>query len=168
MPPLLNAVHLNCDITIVVMDNQTTGMTGNQLHPEHAIDAMGRKATPVKIEDVARGLGVKFVEVVDPHNMKETKECVKRALEYKGTSLIVSRSPCILMENRRKRHAGEKIPAYEIDQEKCVQCKVCTDRFACPAFYKKDGRIYIDDSLCAECGVCEEVCPVGAIRKKEG
>lgn len=166
MSPLANAIHHNYDITVVVMDNGATAMSGFQMHPGTDRDAMCREAIPVKIEDVVRGMGATFVEVVNPNKIEETKEIFKKAIAHNGVSVVVSKALCKLMETGEKRRQGLEIPAYEIDQDKCNQCRICIDIYACSAFYEVADKIYIDDVQCTGCGVCQEVCPVGAIREK--
>ena len=163
MSPLANAVHHNYDITVVVMDNGATAMSGFQMHPGTDRDAMCREAIPIKIEDVVRGLGATFVEVVNPNNIEEAKDVFKRAIAHSGVSVVVSKALCRLMDTREKRRQGLEIPAYKIDQEKCDQCKICMDVYACPAFYEAADKIYIDEIQCTGCGVCQGICPVGAI-----
>ena len=145
-------------------------MTGHQPHPGTEFDGMGRPAKLVKVEDVVKGIGVEHVEIVNPKNIKKTTEAFKKALEFKGPSVVVSKYPCILLENRDKRKAGKKIPVFTIDQEKCTQCKTCVSKFGCPAFYYgEDNCIYIDEQQCNGCGVCLQICPANAIKlKKEG
>jgi len=164
----VDAVHHNHDVVITILDNRTTAMTGHQPHPGTEFDGMGQPAKLIKVEDVVKGLGVRHIEIVNPNNSKETTAAFKRALEYKGPSVVVSKSPCILLDVQRKRRTGEEIPVYYIDQEKCTQCKTCISRFGCPAFYYvEDGSIYIDETQCNGCGNCVEICPVDAIFKKE-
>ena len=168
IPPIIDAVHHNHDIVITVLDNRTTAMTGHQPHPGTDIDGMGRPAKRILVEDVVKGCGVKHVEIVDPNKIKETTEAFKRSLAFKGTAVVVSKSPCILLENRDKRKRGEEIFVYEIDQEKCKQCKICTSQFGCPSFnYAEDESIYIDVRQCNGCGNCADICPFDAISKKE-
>jgi len=168
IPPIINAVHHNHDVVMTVLDNRTTAMTGHQPHPGTEFDGMGRPAKKIRVEDVVKGCGVEHIEIVDPNNIKETTQAFKRALEFKGPSVVVSKAPCILLANRDKRKQGTKVPIYEIDQEKCTQCKLCISRFSCPAFYYgKDGRIYIDEQQCNGCGNCASVCGFKAIRPKE-
>lgn len=164
IPPLVNAVHHNHDVVITVLDNRTTAMTGHQPHPGTPYDGMGKPAKLIKVEDVARGCGVEHVEIVDPNNIKETTAAFKRALEFKGTSVVVSKSPCILLEVARKRKAKEEITLYQINQEVCKRCKTCIGRFGCPALYfAEDGSVHIDAAQCNGCGNCVQVCPFGAI-----
>ena len=129
---------------------------------------MGRPAKRIKVEDVVKGCGVEHIEITDPNNIKETTEAFKRAIEFKGPSVVVSKSPCILLENRSKRKAGEIIPVYKIDQEKCKKCKTCIGKFGCPAFYyAEDGSVHIDEQQCNGCGNCVQICPFGAIYLKK-
>jgi len=130
---------------------------------------MGRSAKKILVEDVVKGCGVEHLEIVDPNNFIKTTEAFKRALNFKGPSVVVSKSPCILLENRDKRKRGEKINIYEIDQEKCQQCKTCIGRFGCPAiYYEEDSSIHIDPQQCNGCGNCATICPFEAIHIKRG
>ena len=167
IPPIVNAVHHNHNVVITVLDNRTTAMTGHQPHPGTEFDGMGRPAKLIKVEDVVKGLGVDHIEIVDPNNVKETTAAFKRALEFKGPSVVVSKSPCILLEVQRQRRAGETVPVFQIDQENCKRCKTCIGRFGCPAFYYgEDGSVHIDETQCNGCGNCVQICPFGAIAEK--
>ena len=168
IPPIVNAVHHNHDVVITVLDNRTTAMTGHQPHPGTSYDGMGKPAKLIKVEDVVKGCGVEHIEIVDPNNIKETSAAFKRALDYKGPSVVVSKSPCILLEVARKRKAKEDIKIYQINQEICKRCKTCIGRFGCPAIYfAEDGSVHIDAAQCNGCGNCAEVCPFGAISEEE-
>ena len=164
IPPIIDAVHHNHDVVITVLDNRTTAMTGHQPHPGTDFDGMGRSAKKILVEDVVKGCGVEHIEITDPNNIKETTKAFKRALDFKGPAVVVSKSPCILLENTFKRRRGEKIPVFEIDQEKCKRCKTCIGRFGCPAiYYGEDGSVNIDSQQCNGCGHCALVCPFEAI-----
>ena len=168
MPPLVNAVHHNHDVVITILDNRTTAMTGHQPNPGNDFDGMGRPAKKILVEEVCKGCGVEQIEVVDPNDIQETTKAYKRALDFIGPSVIVSKSPCILLANRDKRKQGEKIPVYQINQDECRKCKTCISRFGCPAIYfGDDGSVLIDEQQCNGCGNCATVCPFGAIHIKE-
>ncbi len=169
IPPIVDAVHHNHDVVITILDNRTTAMTGHQPNPGTDIDGMGRPAKRLNVEDVVKGLGVECIEIVNPDNIKETAAAFKRAIDFKGPAVVVSKSPCILLEVQRKRKAGEIISIYEINQGKCKQCKTCIGRFGCPALYfAEDASIHIDVTQCNGCGICTQICPFGAISKKGG
>jgi indolepyruvate ferredoxin oxidoreductase alpha subunit len=164
IPPIVNAVHHNHNVVITILDNRTTAMTGHQPHPGTAFDGMGRSAKLIRVEDVVKGCGIEHIEIVDPNMIQETTAAFKRALEYKGPSVVVSKSPCILLEVERKRKAKEEIQIYQINQEICKRCKTCIGRFGCTAIYfAEDGSVHIDAAQCNGCGNCAQVCPFGAI-----
>jgi len=168
IPPIINAAHHNHDVVITVLDNRTTAMTGHQPHPGTDFDGMGRPAKKLLVENVIKGCGVEHIEITDPNDIKATTEAFKRALDFKGTSVVISKSPCILLENKNKRRRGKKIPVYEIDQKKCKQCKICIGQFGCPAiYYEEDESIHIDLQQCNGCGNCATICPFDAIHIKE-
>ena len=165
IPPVVNAAHHNHDVVITVLDNRTTAMTGHQPHPGTDTDGMGNPAKRILIEDVVKGCGIEHVEVVNPNMIQKTSEAFKRALDFKGPAVIVSKAPCILLENREKRRQGKSIPVFMVDQEKCERCDICINEFGCPAFYHADdGRVLIDETLCNGCGNCVQVCPAHAIK----
>ncbi|MFO8077892.1 MAG: thiamine pyrophosphate-dependent enzyme, partial [Thermoplasmatota archaeon] len=168
IPPIIDAVHHQHDVVITVLDNRTTAMTGHQPHPGTETDGMGNPAKSIRVEDVVKGCGVDHVEVVNPNVISKTAEAFKRALDYKGPSVVVSKSPCILLANRDKRKQGKKLHVFMVDQEKCTTCKTCIDAFGCPAFYSDDdGSIHIDEQQCNGCGNCVQVCPAHAIKVKK-
>lgn len=168
IPPIVNAVHHNHNVVITILDNRTTAMTGHQPHPGTEYDGMGRLAKLIKVEDIVKGLGVEHIEIVDPNNIKETTAAFKRALDFNGPSVVVSKSPCILLEVQQKRRSGESISSYHINQEKCKRCKTCIGRFGCTAFYFGDDEsVNIDSNQCNGCGNCVQICPFGAISEKE-
>lgn len=85
IPALINTVFNQSNPLIIIMDNQTTAMTGQQPNP-------GQK---IKIEEIVKACGVKHLKVIDPINQKEFLETIKRFLEKKEVAVIISRRPCI-------------------------------------------------------------------------
>ncbi|GAI21255.1 unnamed protein product, partial [marine sediment metagenome] len=163
IPPLINAVYNKANITVAILDNSATAMTGFQPHPGTGYVATGEETTPVKAEDIAKACGVKFVEVIDPFDLKKATDTVERAIRFDGPSVIVFRRLCAIMEQREKRKRGEKTVPYYIDQDKCnVKCDACIKLLGCPAIIKENGKTIIDSSLCTGCGICAQVCPYNA------
>lgn len=162
MTGLVHAVFNNHKFTLVILDNQITAMTGHQPSPAMDPQAVDAGLTPVDIEAVVRGLGVKHVQVVRPTNLKKTEAAIREALEYDGLSVIIAREPCPLSV---KRHLGkQKAVKFTVDQDKCSKCRACISTFACPAFFVENETIRIDPALCAGCAVCVQVCPAHAIK----
>jgi indolepyruvate ferredoxin oxidoreductase alpha subunit len=164
IPPLINAVYNKANITMVIMDNSATAMTGFQPHPGTGQTAMGEEAVQLKPEDIARACGVKFVEVIDPLDLKKATSTIEAAIRFKGPAVVVSRRPCAMIELREKRKRQEPIVPYTVDQERCSgKCNACIELLGCPAIIKEDGRTVIDQTVCTGCGICAQVCPYRAI-----
>ncbi len=164
IPPLINAVYNKANITMVVLDNSATAMTGFQPHPGTGQTAMGDEAIQLKPEDIARACGVKFVEVVDPFDLKAAARTIEAAIRFEGPAVVVSRRLCAMIDQREKRKRKEPIIPYRVDQDKCSdKCNACIELLGCPAITKEDGKTVIDQALCTGCGICAQVCPYQAI-----
>jgi len=168
IPAIINAAHHNDDVVITILDNRTTAMTGHQPHPGTETDGMGNPAKRILVEDVVKGCGIEHIEVVNPNVIRKTSEAFKRALEFKGPSVVVSKAPCILLENRDKRRAGKTIHTFTVDQDKCDHCDICISEFGCPAFYHdEENHVQINETVCNGCGNCVQVCPAHAIKVRK-
>jgi indolepyruvate ferredoxin oxidoreductase alpha subunit len=168
IPPLVNAVYNKANITMVVMDNSATAMTGFQPHPGTGSTAVGDETVQLKPEEIAKACGVKFVEVIDPFDLKNATATLEKAIRFEGPSLVVSRRICTIVGEREKRKRGEETILYYIDQDKCdVKCDACIKLLGCPSIVKEDGRTAIDSATCTGCGVCAQICPRNAIIIKE-
>lgn len=167
IPALIDGIHNNANFLLVVLDNRTTAMTGHQPTPGLPYNAVADGLPTILPEDVAKGCGVKNVEVVDGNNIRALRSRMKDMLDKKELGVLVVRAPCILLENREIRRKGGEVKIYEIDQNLCNQCGICIENFGCPAFYKEEGKIWIADDLCNGCGVCLQVCGRKAIRVRE-
>ena len=164
IPPLINAVYNKANITMVVLDNSATAMTGFQPHPGTGYTATGDETVSLKAEEIARACAVKFVEVVNPFDLKAATETIERAIRFPGPAVVVSRGLCAMIEIRDKKKAGVKIVPYHIDQDKCSpKCESCIKLLGCPAIIKQGDKKVIDASQCTGCSVCAQVCPYKAI-----
>ncbi len=152
---IINAVYNQAEMTAVILDNSTTAMTGHQPHPGTGKTMMGEVVAKVSIEAVLRGIGLTFVETVDPLDHKAAVDVVRRAAEEPGVKAIIFKSPCVAITKPRGLMA--------IDQEKCIGCKRCIREIGCPGIIINEGKVMIDDSLCTGCGLCAQLCPTGAI-----
>jgi indolepyruvate ferredoxin oxidoreductase alpha subunit len=91
IPGLINAVHNQSEHLIIIMDNQTTAMTGHQPHPGLKSDHL----PTIKIENIVKACGVKNLKILDPaKDSKELIKTIKEFLKKKEVSVIVSRKPC--------------------------------------------------------------------------
>jgi indolepyruvate ferredoxin oxidoreductase, alpha subunit len=164
IPGLLNAVYNGAAMTLIILDNRTTGMTGHQPNPCSGSTAMGVVKAPVSLEAICRACGVSFVETVSPYDLPSTIEVMKAAKAQTGVKVVIARQPCVITARR----AGVRRTAYAVDQDACTVCGTCI-RFGCPAIEMAGERASINE-LCSGCGVCAQVCPSGAIgpKAKEG
>jgi indolepyruvate ferredoxin oxidoreductase alpha subunit len=139
IPPVINAVFNKARVTMVVLDNRTTGMTGFQPHPG---SIAGGEEPTIKIEDIARACGVKFVEVVDPFDLPGTIDVLERAIKYEGPSVVVSRRLCNILDQREKRRLAVEIVPHQVDREKCVADSPPYCQATCPLHI--DVRGYVE------------------------
>jgi len=172
MSALANAVYNKASFLLIILDNFTTAMTGFQPHPGTGYTATLSKTKRILIEKVLEGLGISFIEVVNPYNIKRTVNVIKKGinhvLEKREIAAIVSRRPCVIYELRRRGIKRLSRAMFQVNPEKCTLCLICTSEFACPAIILEHGRVYIDPKLCTGCGVCVQVCPLGAIKPEAG
>lgn len=101
MTGLLDAVNEKSNITVVISDNLTTGMTGGQ-------DSAGTS----KFEAICIALGVEpehvRVVVPMPKNMPEITKILKEEIEYEGVSVIIPRRECMQTLQRHLRQAKKQ------------------------------------------------------------
>ncbi|MHA1596750.1 MAG: thiamine pyrophosphate-dependent enzyme, partial [Candidatus Asgardarchaeia archaeon] len=160
IPALINAFHKGKDMVVVIMDNQTTAMTGFQPHPGCSPSGKDSKNV-VSVEDILSGIGLKNVAVINPFDLKRSIETVKKLSNKKGLSVIVSRAKCAIVLNRERKENGIPKKTYHVNEEACVKCKLCLET-GCPAISWNEGP-KIDPLLCNGCSLCAQVCPKGAI-----
>ena len=165
IPPLMNAKSRGADFLCIILDNETTAMTGHQPHPGIGRTAGGAEAYPVSMEGLIRALDIPLA-VHDPYQVDETVETILRLLEKKGLKVLVLRRECALQALR----AESKSIRVRVDETMCLgdECgcnRFCSRVFSCPAniWDENSEKARIDDVLCMGCGVCASLCPEGAI-----
>ncbi len=145
--------------TVIVLDNSITGMTGHQQNPTTGFTLKGDPTAKVSIEKVCDAIGINRVRVVDPYDLKATRQAIEEELAVKEPSVIISRRPCALLKYVKHN------PPLVIDPSSCRGCKACL-KLGCPAIRIQDGKAAIDDTLCVGCGLCKELCRFHAIGEK--
>lgn len=155
---LINAVYNKANITLVILDNRTTAMTGHQPHPGIGQTITGAPSDEVSLESIVKACGVKYLQTVDPFDQETTKAAFRKAYATDGVKVVIARQPCIITAKkdgiRRKR--------YEVVPELCEGCRRCV-KFGCPAMGFVDGKA-VSNEMCAGCGVCADLCQFGAIK----
>lgn len=163
IPGLINAVQNNSNVTVIIMDNGWTAMTGMQVNA--GTDVKFQQSNDKNIVDIAKiipALGVEDFTILDPYDIDNMTEVVQKAMAHKGVSVILARRECAIQASRRKVRYGD----LYIDDEACTRCKVCIMTTGCPALVFDGESVFINESQCNGCGICAKVCPTMAIKQK--
>lgn len=165
LPGIVNAVYNGHDITVCVLDNATTAMTGSQPHPGTGVTLMGPKRQPISIPRVLEAVGFGCIVHADPLDLDASVAAARQAIEYEGSSAVLFESPCVQL-------VKPTAPAM-VDANACTGCKKCITEIGCPAIgfdpdargprSKERGQAFVDDSLCNGCSLCTQVCPFDAL-----
>lgn len=161
---LLNSVYNGARFVLVILDNSITAMTGMQPTPESGITADGHPGSPLSIEELVKGCGVKYIRVVNPYDIKGMIQEAKRAYEYTkqpegGMAVLISRYPCITHQKEQLKIKPVKLdirhvppPERDLPQMKSgampqshlpiYRDKIAPCTGACPI--QVDARGYID------------------------
>lgn len=170
IPAIVNSVYNNANLTLVILDNGGTAMTGFQPHPGTGELATGDQAKIIDMEALCQAIGT-VVKVCDPFELKNTIQTLLELLkEESGTKVVIMQHTCELIRAKREKGAPYKI---SVDQERCAgeTCgcdRLCTRVLQCPGVIwdKKRAKVVIDEALCVGCGLCVDVCPQKALIKK--
>ncbi|MGD0184685.1 MAG: indolepyruvate ferredoxin oxidoreductase subunit alpha [Roseiarcus sp.] len=161
--PLIDAVYNKADVTIVILDNSITAMTGGQDHPGTGRTLRGEKTTKVDYEAICRAVGVDWVRRVDPYEVGHMYQTLREAIAHKGVSVVISERPCVLDPVKIK---GAPLA---VALAGCVACQSCMN-LGCPSIVwadeTYDGRhkVKIDPGTCIGCTLCAQVCPSDCIQ----
>lgn len=166
---LVNSVYNKARFILIILDNGTTAMTGNQPTAATGMLPDGTPGTSIALEQIIHGCGIKFLNVIDPYDVPEFVNLLKEAEQFTrsaqgGIAVIIARHPCLM--NRDKFRPQEKQSVWVA--EECTGCQYCIINFECPAlhFETSNKKVSIDGALCTGCAVCIHVCPVNAIKAK--
>ena len=151
---LIDAVYNKAKITVVILDNRTTGMTGHQNHPATGKTIKNEPTYELDLAEVCRAVGVGSVRTVDPYDLPALEGALKAALSEEEVSVVIAKRPCVLLAKRLYK-------GFSVN-DKCKNCRACM-KLGCPAIVKGEKGVSIDVSLCTECGLCRSVCKFGAI-----
>jgi len=146
--------------TVVILDNSITGMTGHQENPCTGHTLKGEEVTGIMLENIcaAAGIAKEHIRLVNPNDIAEVEKVLREELEAEVPSVIIARRPCALLKYVKPE------PAYKIDTDKCIGCKMCM-KIGCPciSISKETKKAVINDALCTGCGLCAGLCKVSAI-----
>ena len=164
---LLNAVQANVNLTLLILDNSRSAMTGMQPDAGTGQRANGEVSARANIAMLARGCGVEYVRRLDPYQLEEMIEALRDAMQYPGVSVVIAEAPCTTQ--------GVLIQPepVQVDQQACMAGRGCEDtpcyhKVGCPsvllALDDLRPRLSIDTDTCVACGLCVSACPFEAIK----
>ncbi len=162
IPALMDAVYNKTDITVMILDNQTTAMTGGQDHPGTGKTLRGEQTHRVDYEAVCRAVGVTWIRKVDSYDLGTLHRTVREATEQPGVTVIIANRPCVLDPVKIKG------PPFMVKLDGCVACQACMN-LGCPAIswaqemHEGHHKIQIDQASCIGCSMCVQVCPSDCI-----
>ena len=156
---LMNAVYNSAKMTVAILDNRITAMTGHQPNPNTGETAVGVETIPVSLEAVCTAVGVQFLRTVDAYDYEGLKTAFRDAKNFDGVSVVIVRQACAIVA----RKAGVRRNPFAVISDKCKGCRKCIN-FGCPAteFNDKTAKAILN-SQCIGCGVCAQICPFDAI-----
>ena len=172
MQGLLDITYNRGNVTVLLLDNRTVGMTGGQDNPATGRDIRGEAAPRVDFVKICEALGVKpeRIRKVDPYQLPVLFKALREETKIPEPSVIITDRPCVLIDDFKRQSP------YVVDADKCTGCGNCVD-IGCPAIHvkrrekavKPSGKevelqfVGIETAACTGCGLCVQPCAPGAI-----
>ncbi|KPK08482.1 MAG: indolepyruvate ferredoxin oxidoreductase [Betaproteobacteria bacterium SG8_39] len=172
MSALANIVYQQANVTVLLLDNRTTAMTGGQDNPGTGHALGGADAPRIDFARLVEALGVRpeRVRVVDPYELPTFFKALREEVKADEPSVIVTTRPCVLSPD------FERLKPLAVIDDKCNGCARCLD-LGCPAIgvtrreqqTRASGAVVelafvtIDAATCTGCGLCEKACGQHAI-----
>lgn len=172
MPGLLDITYHGGNVTVLLLDNRTVGMTGGQNTPANGRDIHGSPAPAINFRKLVEALGVKPLRIreVDPYELPTLFKTLREETKIEEPSVIIASRPCVLIEDFKPR------AALMVLEDKCTGCGNCVD-VGCPAILvtrrgkeiKANGKevdlsfVRIETTACTGCNLCLQSCSPEAI-----
>ncbi len=159
---LMNMVYNKSAGTVMILDNSTTGMTGHQDHAATGKTLKGETTYAISLYHLCKAMGIEHVYEVNAFDTDTLAEVVKREVERDEVSVIITKSPCVLLKGVTFPNKCRAI------SDKCKKCGQCL-KPGCPALTRnEDGTVKINPSMCNGCGLCMKLCKFDAIEEVKG
>ena len=171
MPALANITYQGANVTVLLLDNRATAMTGGQNNPGNGRRLDGSPAPRLDFAKLVEALGVRpdRVRTVDPYELPTFFKVLREEIKQPEPSVILTTRPCVLTDDFERRR-----PLVVTDA--CNGCGRCLD-VGCPAItvtrrekrMRASGQavdlawVRIDGAMCTGCDLCAQACAHGAI-----
>jgi len=164
IPPLLNATHNKTNLTIIILDNHWTAMTGMQPHMGTSVHSAEKDKHLIRPEEIVKAAGIENIVKINPYQIKKMIPILMEALSSPEISVVIADAECGL----QKKRSGKASGYIKDKQEKCVGLDACEHScmkvLGCPAIERnEDDKAYINPDACNACGLCHHTCDYGAI-----
>jgi indolepyruvate ferredoxin oxidoreductase alpha subunit len=165
IPGLVDMVYKNSHATLVILDNSTTAMTGQQENPSTGKHTDGDQAPAIDLASLVRSIGVEHVVETDPYDMNALRKTLRKAIRHPGPAVVITKHSCLMIREERARLKDRK--PIQLRQEDCNLCKLCHE-FGCPAIdWSDESGPIIDELQCVGCEMCAELCNPDALYMDE-
>jgi len=160
IPGLINAVFNNHNLTLVILDNRTTAMTGHQPNPGVDMEELNLEGfNQIVLEPLIKAMGVRHVTTIRPYQVKKSIAAIRAAVEFEGVSVVIAQEKCALYAKSLRQLKGKPFQV----SDRCRNHRNCLNDLGCPAFFLEGERVRIDPDICIGCALCAQVCPENAI-----
>ena len=172
MPALANIAYQGGNLTVLLLDNRATAMTGGQDNPGTGQRLDGTAAPRLDFAKLVEALGVRpeRVRVVDPYELPTFFKVLREEMKAPEPSVIITDRPCVLSRDFERRRP------LQVNDEQCNGCARCLD-VGCPAITvtrresqtRASGKVVdlawvrIERAMCTGCDLCAKACARGAI-----
>jgi len=160
IPGLINAIQHQVPLTLIIMDNGWTSMTGMQVNPGTAEAFQGPGGRRVDIARIIPALGVEHFFEIDPFDLDASTAAIQKCMTLPGVKVVLARQECAIQGIRH----GLEIGQVRVEPDNCNLCELCIMVTGCPAIDLGKDTIVIDPALCYGCGLCAQVCHRDAIQ----
>ncbi|NVK19388.1 MAG: 4Fe-4S dicluster domain-containing protein [Methylocystaceae bacterium] len=172
LQPLLDVIYNQGNVTVMLLDNRATGMTGGQEHAGTGFDINGKEAPRANFEKIVEAIGINpdRIRRVNPYEMPTMFKIIKEEIKQNEPSVIITNQPCVLTDRFHKHE-----PLKVVDG--CTGCGNCLST-GCPAIIvthretevRKSGKeiekayVEIESAACTGCNLCVSTCGPDVIK----
>ena len=169
------AMFNKSDSVLLIMANGYSSATGQQHLPSTTAGGSVPADTVMPIENVLKGLGVKWLRKQHTYKVAKMVKLLREALTTpeKGLKVIIAEAECQIAKQRRLKPlvakalaAGKRVvrTRFGVDEDTCTGDHACVRLSGCPSLtvkpnpdpLRKDPVASVIDS-CVGCGLCGEV-----------